>query len=192
MIEADGALKACADILAWLAEGSVYRTGRNWGAGGTTRGIAVLPTPTASTGSREQLRRSEGHIRSPRATRRECDTTHQPGPDDSCDAATRGECRWIRAKRMQSARRGRILPGNLPHTSTILPTVEEIAPLGVLRLANGAKGEQQSTIQQGLTWVCIGCVLTPDLYCPVVTTGIKQMLSSHNFAGNGPDDLTAG
>lgn len=34
--------------------------------------------------------------------------------------------------------------------------------------------------------------LTPDLYRPVVITGLKQMVTSLNVADNGPDDLTAG
>lgn len=33
---------------------------------------------------------------------------------------------------------------------------------------------------------------TPDIYCPVVTTGLKQLVKSLNFAGHGPDDLTGG
>ena len=70
-------------------------------------------------------------------------------------------------------------------------TVAELAPIWN-RLARGTKGEQQSIIQQELTRTCVGRGLTPDLYCPAVTTGLKQMVSSLNFAGNGPDDLAAG
>ena len=40
--------------------------------------------------------------------------------------------------------------------------------------------------------MCTEQGLTADLYCPVITTTIKQMVTSLNFAGNGPDDLTAG
>ena len=70
-------------------------------------------------------------------------------------------------------------------------TVEELSPLWN-RLARGGKSEQQSILQQELTRVCTGRGLTPDVYCPVVTTGMKQMVASLNFAGHGPDDLTAG
>lgn len=69
--------------------------------------------------------------------------------------------------------------------------VEELAPLWA-RLARGGKGEQQSILQQELTRVCTGRGLTPDVYSPVVTTGLKQMVASLNFAGHGPDDLMAG
>lgn len=70
-------------------------------------------------------------------------------------------------------------------------TIEELAPIWS-RLARCAKGEQQSVIQQEMTGVCVARGLTPDLYCPAVTTGLKQMVASLNFAGNGPDDLSAG
>lgn len=70
-------------------------------------------------------------------------------------------------------------------------SIEELAPIWS-RLARCSKGEQQSVLQQEMTRVCISRGLTPDLYCPVVTTGLKQMVTSLNFAGNGPDDLTAG
>ena len=68
--------------------------------------------------------------------------------------------------------------------------VEELAPLWN-RLARGGKGEQQSILQQELTRVCVARGLTPDVYCPAVSTGLKQMMASPNFAGHGPDDLTA-
>jgi hypothetical protein len=69
--------------------------------------------------------------------------------------------------------------------------VEELAPLWGC-LARGGKSEQQSILQQELTRVCTGQGLTPDVYCPVVTSGLKQMVASLNFAGHGPDDLAAG
>ena len=70
-------------------------------------------------------------------------------------------------------------------------TVEELAPIWG-RLARGSKGEQQSIIQQELSSVCGDRGLTTDLYCPAITTGLKQVVTSLNFVGNGPDDLAAG
>lgn len=69
--------------------------------------------------------------------------------------------------------------------------VDHLAPLWS-RLANCAKGEQQAVLQQELTRVCLARGLAPELYCPVVTTGLKQMVTSFNFAGHGSDDLTTG
>lgn len=70
-------------------------------------------------------------------------------------------------------------------------TVDELAPVWNC-LARGGKGEQQSILQQELTCVCAARGLTPDVYCPAVSTGLNQMVASLNFAGHGPDDLTAG
>jgi hypothetical protein len=70
--------------------------------------------------------------------------------------------------------------------------VDQVAHLAPIwsRLANCAKGEQQSVLQQELTKVCLARGLAPELYCPVVTTGVKQMVTTFQFAGHGGDDLT--
>jgi hypothetical protein len=72
--------------------------------------------------------------------------------------------------------------------------VDQVAHLAPIwsRLANCAKGEQQSVLQQELTKVCLARGLAPELYCPVVTTGVKQMVTTFQFAGHGGDDLTSG
>ena len=68
---------------------------------------------------------------------------------------------------------------------------EEVAPLW-RRLANAAKGEQQAIIQHELTKVCMIRGLAPELYCPVVTTAVKQSITAFTFASSGIDDLTTG
>jgi hypothetical protein len=60
------------------------------------------------------------------------------------------------------------------------------------RLANCHKGEQQTILQQEFAKVCAARTLNPELVCPVVTTALKQMVVSFNFAGFGPDDLGTG
>ena len=70
-------------------------------------------------------------------------------------------------------------------------SVEELAPIWA-RLARGSKSEDQSILQQELTRTCTSWGLLPDIYCPIVTTALKQMVNSLNFAGHGPDDLSAG
>lgn len=70
-------------------------------------------------------------------------------------------------------------------------TVEELAPLWGC-LPQGGKGEQQSILQQELTRVCSGRSLTPEVYCPMVTMEVKQMVASLHFAGHRPDNITAG
>jgi hypothetical protein len=68
---------------------------------------------------------------------------------------------------------------------------DEVAPLW-RRLANAAKGEQQAIIQHELSKVCLIRGLAPELYCPVVTTAVKQTIITFTFAGSGIDDLTSG
>jgi hypothetical protein len=68
---------------------------------------------------------------------------------------------------------------------------EEVAPVW-RRLANAAKGEQQAIIQHELAKVCLVRGLAPELYCPVVTTAVKQTITTFTFAGSGIDDLASG
>lgn len=60
------------------------------------------------------------------------------------------------------------------------------------RLANASKGEQQSIIQHELSKVCLVRGLAPELYCPVVTTLVKQTITTFAFVGTGVDDLSSG
>jgi hypothetical protein len=69
--------------------------------------------------------------------------------------------------------------------------VDDVAPLW-RRMANATKGEQQSVIQHELSKVCLVRGLAPELYCPVVTTLVKQTITTFSFAGSGIDDLSSG
>ena len=74
---------------------------------------------------------------------------------------------------------------------TRVERTEDLAPLW-RRLANAAKAEQQTVIHQELTNVCVNRGLAPELYSPVVSTTIKQMITGFTFAGIGPNELAAG
>ena len=65
---------------------------------------------------------------------------------------------------------------------------EEVAPVWK-RLVNAHKSEQQTILQQEFAKVYSSRGLAAELYCPVVTTGLKQMVTGFNFAGVGPNDL---
>ena len=67
----------------------------------------------------------------------------------------------------------------------------EVAPVWK-RLANAHKSEQQTILQQQFAKVCSNRGLATELYCPVVTTALKQMITSFNFAGASPDNLATG
>jgi hypothetical protein len=60
------------------------------------------------------------------------------------------------------------------------------------RLANCAKGEQHTVLVQEFQRVCSARGLAPDLFTPVVTASLKQMVTGFQFVGLGIDDLASG
>lgn len=69
--------------------------------------------------------------------------------------------------------------------------LEGVAPLWS-RLANCHKSEQHTVLAQELQKVCMARGLSTELYTPVVTSGLKQMVVGFQFIGLGTDDLTTG
>ena len=69
--------------------------------------------------------------------------------------------------------------------------VEAVAPVWA-RLANCNKGEQHTVLVQELQKVCISRNLTTEIYTPVITAGLKQMVIGFQFTGHGIDDLNTG
>lgn len=69
--------------------------------------------------------------------------------------------------------------------------LNEVAPLWP-RLANCHKSEQHTVLAQELQKVCMARGLSTELYTPVVTSGLKQMVVGFQFIGLGADDLTTG
>ena len=67
----------------------------------------------------------------------------------------------------------------------------EVAPLWK-RLANCTKGEQHIVMSQEFQNVCRARGLGTDMYVPIITTTLKQMIVGFQFAGHGIDDLSAG
>lgn len=60
------------------------------------------------------------------------------------------------------------------------------------RLANCHKSEQQTLLTQELQKVCTARGLSTQLYVPVVTTTVKQMIVGFQFPGHSADDLGTG
>ena len=60
------------------------------------------------------------------------------------------------------------------------------------RLANCAKNEQHTVLIQEFQRVCRGRGLATELYTPVVTASLKQMIVGFQFVGLGMDDLSSG
>lgn len=189
MLEADGMTVACADVLTWLRVACTARGGAGELAAlpAVAHSFALLLLPEAC--SDYVASKVTGDLPG-RHTRQQ----RGPAWDQMVEAVQQlattatGGGREREPKGIAEAYR-ETFPVLLRYCQ--VQTIDEVAPIWK-RLANGAKGEQQSIIQQEMTRVCGGRGLTPDLYCPVVTTGLKQMIASLNFVGNGPDDLTAG
>ena len=69
-------------------------------------------------------------------------------------------------------------------------TVENVAPVWAC-LANCKKEEQHVVFTQELHKVCISRGLSTEIYAPIATTTLKQMVVSFNFVGHSADDLTS-
>lgn len=68
---------------------------------------------------------------------------------------------------------------------------EDVAPVWT-RLANCGKGEQHTVLSQEFQKVCMARGLSPELYNPVITATLKQMVVGFHFEGHGADDLASG
>ena len=70
-------------------------------------------------------------------------------------------------------------------------TPDGVAPVWS-RLANSHKSEQHVVLTQELQKVCRARGVSGELYAPVITTTLKQMVMGFQFSGHGVDDLTSG
>ena len=68
---------------------------------------------------------------------------------------------------------------------------EDVAPVW-RRLANCAKSEQQTILNQEFQRVCRERKLSTEIFAPIVTTSLKQMIVSFQFVGYGVNDLSTG
>lgn len=68
---------------------------------------------------------------------------------------------------------------------------DDVAPVWK-RLSNCHKSEQHTLLTQEMQKVCMARGLSTELYVPVVTTTLKQMIVGFQFAGHNADDLATG
>lgn len=68
---------------------------------------------------------------------------------------------------------------------------EDVAPVWG-RLANCVKSEQHTLLTQEFHRVCQAKGLDTELYTPIITTSLKQMITGFLFVGHGVDDLASG
>lgn len=193
MFEADQVLDICGDVLTWLRVACTARGGTGelapLPAVAGTYALMLLPEAVSEHVAAKVLTDLPGRQMLGGASRGgglgPMTAAVQQLAERVGGMATRSECepRGI----MESYRE--TYPLLLRHCH--VATVEELPPIWG-RLARGNKGEQQSILQQELARICTERGLMTDVYCPAVTSGLKQMVTSFNFAGHGPDDLTGG
>jgi hypothetical protein len=193
LFAADGVLDECHDVLAWLRVACTARGGAGDLAAtpAVSQSFALLLLPTAISDyvAGKVYTDLPGIQHGGRTTATVYDQGLTAVQRLTADAGENNNARGGREPKGVLEAYRETYPVLLRYCQ--VATIEELAPIWG-RLARCAKGEQQSVIQQELTGVCVARGLTPDLYCPAITTGLKQMVTSLNFAGNGPDDLTAG
>lgn len=68
---------------------------------------------------------------------------------------------------------------------------DDVAPIWQ-RLSNCHKSEQHTLLTQEMQKVCMARGLSTELYVPVVTTALKQMIVGFQFPGHSADDLSTG
>ena len=197
MFEADGVIAACSDILGWLRVACTAKGGadeQEAGQSGTEHRfpILLLPPPVG------EYVATKVHSDLP-GVRGANGRGGVAGPEveQLVGAVNRLAENAVGNNDRNANREAKTIIDTYRETYTLLlrfcqvNTVDNVAPLWS-RLANCSKNEQQSVIQQELTKVCLGRGLAPDIYCPVETTGLRQMVISLNFPGFGPDDLASG
>ena len=69
--------------------------------------------------------------------------------------------------------------------------VEQLAPVW-RRLANCTKSKQHTILVQEFQRVCMARGLSTELYVPIITATLKQMVVGFQFVGHGVDDLSSG
>ena len=190
-IRADEALEACADIVAWLRAACTSRGGV--GAQNALPGVLHQLTPVHLPPEVYQyvIQKVRGDL---------------PGLAGSGAGGNESAATLVGALRALtrsedgsrlSSRESRTVADAYKETHRVLlrfcnvTTVEDVAPVWK-RLANCNKSEQQTLVTQELQKVCMARGLSTQLYVPVVTTTVKQMVIGFQFPGHNADALSTG
>ena len=192
MLEADDMLDTCADILTWLRVAATARGGAGEQAPlpavVTQFSLVFLPANISEYVADKVGRDLPG--------RRSTATARATIPGDSdMSAAVRQLAETLGAER--GAREARGVTDAYKETHAVLQrfchvdNVDGLAPIWS-RLARGVKCEVLSILQQEMNRVCIGRGLGPDIYCPTVSSKLKQLVTGLAFVGHGQDDITSG
>lgn len=196
-MEANNELEACSDVVTWLKAACTAR-----GGGGAQNGQpSVLHEFPSLFLPAEVHNYLTAKVRSDLAGL----AVNAGGPGVDAGAATlAGALRLLGAARGAGDGNG---GGALGTTKTIVDSYKETYPVlmkycnvataeGVApvwgRLANCHKSEQHTVLTQELHKVCFSRNLSTDLYAPVITTALRQMVVGLQFTGHGSEDLASG
>ena len=192
-IRADNALEACADVVTWLR--AACTTAR--GGGGANNAVPTLMhqlTPLFLPPEVYQYVTQKVHTDLP-------GIANAAGATGVDTANLVGALRALTDRGSEGGGRAHGEPISIleayKETHQVLlrfcnvKEASDVAPLWK-RLANCHKSEQHTLLTQEMQEVCVARGLTTQLYVPVVTTTIKQMVVGFQFAGHSPDDLSTG
>ena len=195
---ARGQMEACRDIVIWLRAACTAR-----GGGGAQAAVpCVLQALTALHLPPDVYRYVTNKIRSDLPATIEPSRLGAVGADAVADAIRAlGDARGAGGGGAGDGARTPREPKSIADTyketfQTLLrfcnvAEVTGVAPLWP-RLANATKGEQHVVITQELQRVCMSRGLSTEVFVPVITTTLKQMVIGFQFCGHGADDLSSG
>lgn len=193
-IRADEALERCGDVVTWLRAACTARGGG--GALQDVPGVLLQLNPVHLPPEVYQYVTSkvQGDLPGIVAT--------AGGGVSSASAATLVGA--LRALTRREGEDGMLLPRESKSITDVykethrvllrfcnVSSADDVAPVWQ-RLANCHKSEQHTLLTQELQKVCVARGLSTQLYVPVVTTALKQMVVGFQFAGYSVDDLSTG
>ena len=195
LLQARGELQVCADILTWLRAACAAR-----GGGGAANGMPAVLHPLAPV-------HLPGVVYRYMTSKVRGDLPALAEPDPTATEMTGtlvGALRALTGARPDAGHDGRTTSREPKKVQdayketyrTLLrfcnvTQPEDVAPVWS-RLANCTKSEQHTILTQEFQRVCMSRGLGAELYTPVVTAALKQMIVGFQFVGYGVDDLATG
>lgn len=198
-IQANNEFEACQDVVTWLRAACTARGG----GGAQTAAPSVLHTFTPLHLPPEAYRYVTAKVQAdlPAIAIRDRAREIGPGGDTAALLRTLGLARTGGDDGTDEDRAGGKGPKTIAEVyketyTTLLrycnvASPDQVAPIWA-RLANCHKSEQHTVLTQELHKVCMSRGLLAELYAPIITTTLKQMVVGFQFVGYGVDDLTSG
>ena len=193
-MQARGEVDVCRDILTWLRAACTQR-----GGGGVNQALPAVYHPVTPLHLPDAVYRYMiGKVRG--------DLPSLAGPDPGTAEVAGTLAGALRA--LTGARGATEMEGGAPREPKSVQEVyretfgtllrycnvavaTDVAPVWG-RLANCAKSERHTILVQEFQRVCMARGLSAELYTPIVTASLNQMVLGFQFVGHGVDDLSTG